>query len=165
MGASRTSPYSIPEGGGGTPLPLKPGLRLALPLSWSRSGTIVSNLTSVLLIDDDPAFRRLAARLLDGMGLSVVGEASTVESGVAAAQRLRPQAALVDVTLPDGSGVTLTGELAALPWRPRIVLTSNDSEAVSEAAARSAGAAAFIAKEELPGSRLGDLLAGRADPE
>ena len=121
--------------------------------------------TSVLVIDDDATFRELAVRMLEGIGLSVVGEADTVAAGAAAARRLRPQAALVDVALPDGSGVNLAGELAALPWGPRIVLTSSDPGAVTEAGARSAGAAAFIAKHDLPGSPLRALLTGRTELE
>jgi CheY-like chemotaxis protein len=121
--------------------------------------------TSVLVIDDDAAFRELAVRMLETMGLSVVGEADTVQAATAAALRLRPQAALVDVVLPDGDGVSLAVELAALPWGPRIVLTSNDAEAVSQALARSSGAAAFIAKEDLPDSRLRALLTGAAQQE
>jgi DNA-binding NarL/FixJ family response regulator len=121
--------------------------------------------TSVLVIDDDATFRELAVRMLEGMGLSVIGEADTAASGVLAARELRPQAALVDVALPDGDGVTLAGELAALPWQPRIVLTSNDPAAVTDALARSSGAAAFIAKSDLPGSLVGALLTGRAQRE
>jgi CheY-like chemotaxis protein len=121
--------------------------------------------TSVLVIDDDATFRELAVRILEGMGLSVVGEAETIEAAGVAARKLRPQAALVDVALPDGDGVTLAVELAALPWEPRIVLTSNDPGAVTEAVARSAGAAAFIAKQDLPDSRLRALLTGPAQPE
>ena len=116
--------------------------------------------TSVLVVDDDPEFRALAVRILAGMGLTVVGEAGTVEAATKAAKRLRPESALVDVGLPDGDGVTLAGTLAALPWRPRIVLTSTDPEAITEATARSAGASAFIAKHELPGTRLHALLSG-----
>ena len=114
----------------------------------------------MLVIDDDPTFRELAVRMLEGMGLLVVGEADTVAAAGVAARELRPEAALVDVALPDGDGVSLTSELAALPWRPRIVLTSNDPGAVTEAVARSAGAAGFIAKPELPDGRLRALLTG-----
>jgi CheY-like chemotaxis protein len=121
--------------------------------------------TSVLVIDDDVTFRNLAVRMLEAMGLSVVGEAGTAEAATVAAGRLRPQAALVDVALPDGDGVTLAVELAALPWRPRIVLTSNDPEAVTQARARSSGAAAFIAKQDLPDSPLRALLTGSAAQE
>jgi CheY-like chemotaxis protein len=116
--------------------------------------------TSVLVIDDDPTFRKLAVRMLEGMGLHVVGQAATVEAGTAAARALRPHAALVDVALPDGSGVALAVELVALPWRPRVVLTSSRPGAVTERVVQSSGAAAFIAKHDLPGDRLRVLLAG-----
>lgn len=121
--------------------------------------------TSVLVIDDDAEFRELAVRMLENMGLAVVGEADTVRAAAAAARTLRPQAALVDVALPDGDGVTLAIELAALPWGPRIVLTSNDAGAVTQARARSSGATAFIAKADLPDSGLRALLTGRAQLE
>jgi DNA-binding NarL/FixJ family response regulator len=114
--------------------------------------------TSVLVVDDDATFRGLAARMLERMGLSVVGEADTVESASAAARALRADAALVDVGLPDGSGIALAIELAELPWSPRIVLTSTDPDAVTEELLRSCGAAAFIPKEDLPGSALRVLL-------
>jgi DNA-binding NarL/FixJ family response regulator len=119
--------------------------------------------TSVLVIDDDTTFRALAREMLERMGCSVVGEADTMQTGTTAARELRPQAALVDVALPDGSGVALAEELSALPWSLRIVLTSSDPEALTQLIARSAGALAFIPKDDLPGKRLRALLTG--DPQ
>jgi len=116
--------------------------------------------TSVLVIDDDATFRSLAREMLERIGCVVIGEAGTLQAGTMAARELQPQAALVDVALPDGSGVALAQELAALPWSIRIVLTSSDPEALTELIARSAGALAFIAKDDLPGQRLRALLTG-----
>ena len=116
--------------------------------------------TSVLVIDDDPGFRALAVRVLADMGLAIVGEAHDVASGTEAAERLRPQAALVDIGLPDGDGVALAGVLAALPWSPRVVLTSSDRDATTDADARSVGAAGFVAKDDLPTPELSALLTG-----
>jgi DNA-binding NarL/FixJ family response regulator len=113
----------------------------------------------VLVVDDDPVFRGLARRILTACGLVVVGEASSVEAGIEAAERLRPDAALVDVGLPDGDGITLARELAALPWRPRIVLTSTDADAASAEDIRSSGAERFVPKSELPSVSLQHLLA------
>ena len=56
-----------------------------------------------------------------------MGEAAGVSQGLAAAQALRPDAALVDVRLPDGDGIALAGELARLPWSPRIVVVSTET--------------------------------------
>jgi DNA-binding NarL/FixJ family response regulator len=113
---------------------------------------------SVLVVDDDPAFRRLAHRLLAAFGLTVAGEAGTVQTALAAAGSLRPDAVLVDVGLPDGDGVTLASQLAALPWRPRVVLTSTDPDAASPSDVRRSGAAAFVPKADLPNAELARLL-------
>jgi DNA-binding NarL/FixJ family response regulator len=104
---------------------------------------------SVLLVDDDAAFRGLARRILSATGLSVVGEADTVASGLAAAIDLRPDAMLVDVGLPDGDGIALAHKVAALPWRPRVVLTSSDADAASPQDVRRSGANGFAPKDDL----------------
>jgi CheY-like chemotaxis protein len=113
---------------------------------------------SVLVVDDDPEFRRLAGRLLAANGLTVVGEADSVAPALAAAARLEHAAILLDVELPDGDGVTLARELSALPGRPRIVLTSIDGEITTREEAQRAGASAFLNKADLPGASLARLL-------
>jgi DNA-binding NarL/FixJ family response regulator len=105
---------------------------------------------SVLVVDDDPMFRALAARMLAAGGLEVVAEAESVAAALAAAHAHRPDAALVDVGLPDGDGVALAKELLALPWRPRVLLTSTDPDAARRADVRAMGADAFVPKDELP---------------
>jgi CheY-like chemotaxis protein len=121
---------------------------------------MVSVTRSVLVIDDDPEFRKLARRLLAGSGLTVVGEADSVAAGRAATARLEASAILLDVELPDGDGVTLARELAALPWQPRVVLTSIDGDLVTPDEARNAGARAFVNKADLPNAPLAQLLGG-----
>jgi CheY-like chemotaxis protein len=115
---------------------------------------------SVLVVDDDPEFRKLARRLLVATGLTVVGEADSVAAALAAAARFEPSAVLVDVELPDGDGIALARELAALPWRPRVVLTSIDGEIITADQARDAGARAFVNKADLPNTPLAQLLGG-----
>jgi DNA-binding NarL/FixJ family response regulator len=114
---------------------------------------------SILLIDDDPAFRRLARQTLSGSGLTVVGEAATAAEGSSAARRLKPEIMLVDVGLLDGDGISLAGELSALPWGPRVVLTSVDPDAASPEEVRKSGAIGFVPKQDLPGSGLDMLMA------
>ena len=116
---------------------------------------------SVLVVDDDPAFRRLARRILEAFELSIAGEAETVASAMNAADALRPDAVLVDVGLPDGDGIALARRLTALPWRPRVVLTSSNPEAATEGEVRSSGAEAFVPKGDLPSAGLADLLGPR----
>lgn len=116
---------------------------------------------TVLVVDDDREFRGLATRMIVAMGLKVVAEAGTYAEAMAAAAELRPDAALVDVGLPDGDGIELAGHLAALPWAPRVVLTSSDADATTTPAVRSIGAEGFIAKDELADGSLLTMLAGR----
>jgi DNA-binding NarL/FixJ family response regulator len=115
---------------------------------------------SVLVIDDDPEFRALAGRLLTASGLTVAGEADSVAAALVAAARLQPSAMLVDVELPDGDGITLARELAALPWHPRVVVTSIDGDITTTEEARDAGARAFVNKADLPNAPLAQLLGG-----
>jgi len=115
---------------------------------------------SVLVVDDDAAFRALATRTLTAWGHVVVGEAATFAEAVVRSDELRPDAVLLDVGLPDGDGFALAQQLAALPWRPRVVLISSDSDVANVAVARRMGAAGFVPKDELPGSSLRNLLAG-----
>jgi CheY-like chemotaxis protein len=69
---------------------------------------------SILVVDDDPTFRRLARRLLAAHGLVVVAEAGSVADALSTARTVRPTATLVDVELPDGDGFALAGELSAM---------------------------------------------------
>jgi CheY-like chemotaxis protein len=115
---------------------------------------------SVLVVDDDARFRGLAARLLTARELIVVGQAGTVQEALDVVGPLRPDAVLVDVGLPDGDGLTLCRQLAALPWRPRIVLTSSDRDATTHEGAVAAGAVGFVPKDDLPDAALVRMLAG-----
>jgi two-component system nitrate/nitrite response regulator NarL len=111
-----------------------------------------------LVVDDDPAFRELAVRMLTEIGFETVVEAESVQAGLAQASSHRPDSALVDMGLPDGDGISLARELVALPWHPRVVLTSTDAE-LSAAEVTASGAAAFIPKADLPDGNLRQLLA------
>jgi CheY-like chemotaxis protein len=114
---------------------------------------------SVLVVDDDPAFVSLATRLLEGIGLQVVATAGDAAAAIAAANAARPEAALVDVGLPDREGIDLAYQLAALPWRPRVVLTSTDRDALCAIDARGGRPKLpFVPKEELANVPLRGLL-------
>jgi DNA-binding NarL/FixJ family response regulator len=114
--------------------------------------------SSVLVIDDDAVFRGLARRILANCGLTVAGEAESAAAGRAAAEELKPEAALVDVMLPDGDGVALARELSALPWGPRVVLTSSSADSAGPEEVERSGAVAFIPKAELPSAPLDQLF-------
>jgi CheY-like chemotaxis protein len=114
---------------------------------------------SILVVDDDPTFRRLARLLLANLGFVVVAEAGSVADALSTARRLRPSGALVDVELPDGDGFELAGQLSAMPWSPRIVVTSVQSGGEFATEARRVGAEAFVLKADLAQAPLTTWLA------
>ena len=116
--------------------------------------------SSVLIVDDDPAFLSLATRVLEGMGIDVVATAQSAVTAIAVANASKPDAALVDIGLPDGDGFALTQQLRAMPWPPRVVLISSDSDGANAPAARRAGACGFFPKEELSSPGLRQLIEG-----
>lgn len=113
---------------------------------------------SVLVVDDDVTFREIVARVLALSGYQVIGEAGSVAEALARAGELRPDAALVDIGLPDGDGFSLARRLRALPHPPRVVLISTDAGAAGERAVQRSGAAGFLAKDELTGRALRALI-------
>jgi DNA-binding NarL/FixJ family response regulator len=116
---------------------------------------------SVLVVDDDPSFLGLAAQVLDEMDVEAVLTAQNAAAAVPEAEAMRPDAILVDVGLPDGDGIELALQLAEMPWRPRVVVTSTDRDAGRVIRARRVQAILpFIPKEELTGGALRELLEG-----
>ncbi len=112
-------------------------------------------MTRVLLVDDHPLFRDgVGAALASADDLEVVGEAEDVAGALRAARDLRPDLVLMDVNLPDGSGIEATRALLAeLPEVRVLVMTmSDDDEAV--VAAMRAGARGYVVK----GVSRADLL-------
>jgi DNA-binding NarL/FixJ family response regulator len=114
---------------------------------------------SILIVDDDPIFLSLATRILTQAGLEVVATAADAVGAVSAANATKPDAALIDVGLPDRDGMDLAYELAELPWQPRVVWMSSDSDAgVALDGSGRRRRLLFIAKEDLANGRLPSLL-------
>ena len=69
---------------------------------------------TILVVDDDPDIVRATRHILTGAGLTVV-TASTAADALAQARSLRPALLLLDVNLPDGSGLDVARELKGDP--------------------------------------------------
>jgi len=108
-------------------------------------------MTRVLLVDDQPSFRRHLRQLLSHAGLTVVGEAGDIPGAVELVRDLAPDIAVVDVMLPGESGVEGTPQLKALAPNMRVILVSahHDRAQVLQRSAEEVGAEAFIAKDDL----------------
>lgn len=109
----------------------------------------------VFLLDDHEVVRRGVRDLLEASGeIEVVGEASTAAEARQRVPAVRPEVAVLDVRLPDGSGIEVCRDLrAADPELKCLMLTSfDDDEALFDAIM--AGAAGYVLKEV----RGGDLV-------
>lgn len=109
----------------------------------------------ILVVDDHEVVRLgLVALLGRQPGYEVVGEASGAQEAVARAQALSPDIVVMDVRMPDGSGIEACREIRALLPATRVIMLTSyaDDEAVITAVM--SGASGYVLKQV--GS--GDLL-------
>lgn len=102
----------------------------------------------VFLLDDHEVVREGLRRLLESdADIEVVGEAGTAERALARVPALAPDVAILDVRLPDGSGIEVCRALRArLPELRCLILTSFDDDQALLAAVM-AGASGFALKQ------------------
>jgi len=107
--------------------------------------------TRVLIVDDQPAFRRVLGQLLSQAGLDVIAEAGDISEAEDLVRTNPPDLAIVDVMLPGINGLEGTSRLKALAPDLRVILVSAhlNHAGIYQGAAREAGAEVFIPKDEL----------------
>jgi two-component system KDP operon response regulator KdpE len=98
----------------------------------------------ILVVDDDPALRRILSMLFETNGFRVVA-ADTCELAIRQAQSHRPDVCIVDLGLPDRDGLNLIHQIRTFSPVPIIVLTARVQEA-PRLAAFDAGADDYVIK-------------------
>lgn len=102
----------------------------------------------LLLVDDHEVVRvGLKTVLAHQDRITVVGESSTVADAVRDAARLKPEVILMDVRLPDGSGVDACREILATHPHIRVIFLTSYADDDSVLAAVLAGAHGYVLKE------------------
>ena len=104
----------------------------------------------VLIVDDQRLFAEAISFTLQGMGITVIGVESTAEAAMRACRKHEPDLVLIDIGLPDQSGITVGRRI--LEERPdtRVVALTvlEDEDLVREAL--SAGFSGFLTKDTVP---------------
>jgi DNA-binding response OmpR family regulator len=109
--------------------------------------------TRILVVDDEPQFLRALETNLRGAGYDVE-TATTAQEALAAAGLRPPDAIILDLLLPDGTGTEVARELRAWSEAP-IVLVSAVGDEAEKIAALDAGADDYVTKPFAMGELLG----------
>jgi DNA-binding NarL/FixJ family response regulator len=118
---------------------------------------------TAVVVDDSAGFRAAARSLLDDAGFTVLGEAADGASALALVRAVAPQVVLLDVQLPDVSGIEVARQLQEDPDPPAVILVSSRDAGDYGPGLTRSGAEGFISKAELSVHAVHALL-DRADP-
>ncbi len=103
---------------------------------------------TVLIVDDHPLFRAgLKSILANCSGFEVVGEAANGREGARKAKKLRPDLVVMDLSLPDQSGIDVTRKIKSILSETRIMMLSMHSKIDYITEAFRAGATGYVVKE------------------
>lgn len=107
------------------------------------------NISKVFIVDDHELVRQGLRQLIEGeVDLQLCGEASNVKDALKMRGSVTPDVAIIDISLPDGSGLDLVKQLHS--WRPQmwiIALSMHDDELYAERALKN-GASGYINKQD-----------------
>jgi DNA-binding NarL/FixJ family response regulator len=111
---------------------------------------------SVMLVDDHRIFREGLRNLLVEQGFQVVGEAATADEAISIAAKKRPQVALMDIRMTDGSGIEATRTLTKRFPEIRVVMLTGSPDQADIVESVQAGAAGYLLK----GASIEEIAAG-----
>ena len=103
---------------------------------------------TILIVDDHPLFREgLKSIIARNSRFEVVGEAGSGREALRLAKRLKPALVVMDISLPDRSGIDVTRDIRNLLPETRIVIVSMHSKIDHITEAFQAGATGYVVKE------------------
>jgi len=104
----------------------------------------------VVVVDDHPIFRKGLVALLRASDIEVVGEAASGTEAIEVVHDVAPDLVLMDLGLPDASGITATEHIVAETPEIRVVVITLFDDGQSVRAAFEAGASAYVLKQSPP---------------
>lgn len=108
----------------------------------------MSEKISIVIVEDHPLFREgIRAMVAKEETLLFAGEADTLKEGLPKVKECRPHVALVDLSLPDGSGFDLIRDIREQIPETRVMVLTMHSKTTHIVKALEAGAMGYISKE------------------
>jgi two-component system, chemotaxis family, chemotaxis protein CheY len=107
----------------------------------------------ILVVEDSQTTRRIIRAILESREWKICGEAKDGRTGIKQFQKLRPDVVILDLTMPDLSGIEVANRISRIdPLVPLILFTISDVDELHEAAS-GAGIYATVSK-----ARAWDLI-------
>src|SRR5215475_4280226 len=101
----------------------------------------------ILISDDHTLFRQGLRSLLENEGFRVAGEAGDGRTAVKLAKQLRPDAAIIDVSMPGLNGIEATKQIRHDSPEVKVIVLSMRSDSRAVLDAFGAGACAYLLKD------------------
>jgi DNA-binding NarL/FixJ family response regulator len=114
---------------------------------------------TVLIVDDHAGFRYAARAILEAEGYDVVAESATGIEALEAVGRYRPDLVLLDICLPDISGLDVAARMTTADRSLAVVLTSSRDACDYPRHLERSGARGFIPKDEISGAAVAAFAA------
>ena len=116
-----------------------------------------NNQKTFLIVDDSAVIRRRLVSLLSEIkGVHLVGEASNAVDGAALIRKLKPDVVILDIRMPDRSGISLLEDIKQDPQVPTIIILTNYPYAAYQKRCMELGASHFFDKssefDKIPGA-------------
>jgi DNA-binding NarL/FixJ family response regulator len=106
---------------------------------------------TVVIVDDHPVIRRGVKDILsESAAVDVVGEAASAQEAFQVIRQTKPDLVLLDVTLPDRSGIDLLKDIRASYPAVKVLVLSIHSEHLYAVRALRAGAVGYLTKDSAP---------------
>lgn len=116
----------------------------------------------LLLVDDDPTFTRVMARAMTRRGFQV-SVASSAEEGLALAQEVHPDYAVLDLKMEGDSGLVLLPKLLEIDAEMRVLILTGYSSIATAVEAIKRGACNYLCKPADADDVLAALLSEHVD--
>jgi DNA-binding NarL/FixJ family response regulator len=122
--------------------------------------------TRIVIVDDHPLFRKGLEQLINSsdQAFTICGEAGDAAEGMSIIRHLKPDLAIVDLSLPGANGIELIKNIRAEFAKLPILILSMHDESLYALRALRAGAQGYVMKQEALENVIGairEVLAGR----